>query len=180
MKRIMAVLATTLVAAAPLAAQAKKTEPGPVIQAYGDTYPVPEAGLQPPADMQYKVVFLVTDAPDKAGAVNFGINSAARFINMHVRAGVPLENIHVAVVVHGPATRDVLNEAAFQERYHADNQNVGLIKALTAVGTKLYVCGQSAGGRGIGQADLADGVTLALSAMTAMVLLKQQGYVEVN
>ena len=41
---------------------------------------------------------------------------------------------------------------------------------------RTYLCGQSAGFRGIAPSELADGVELATSAMTVLVRLQAEGY----
>ena len=96
----------------------------------------------------------------------------ARFLNMHVAAGVPEENIHLAVVVHGGAYRDLLNA----ESYGAENPNAPLIEQLIAHGVTIELCGQTAAYRDVSEDDLLPGVTISLSAMTSHALLQQQGY----
>ncbi|MEZ5962087.1 MAG: hypothetical protein R3C30_16935 [Hyphomonadaceae bacterium] len=79
--------------------------PGPVVAIYGTVADV--EGAAPIAqDTTFRVVFDVAEAAE-ASAVNRRLESAARFLNMHARAGVPRENIHLAIVVHGPASRDL-------------------------------------------------------------------------
>ena len=102
--------------------------------------------------------------------------SAARFINMHGRANVPLENISVAVVVHGGAVKDVSNAAYYSDAVGGDNANAALIAALISKGVRIIVCGQSAAYYDVGNDDLLLGVEMALSAMTAHALLQRDGY----
>lgn len=109
-----------------------------------------------------------TAKPSEDGKINRTLESAARFINMHVEAGVPQKNIDVAVVVHGKASFDLVDKA--------DNPNVSAIKALTKEGVRIILCGQSAAYHGIKKEALAPGVEMALSAMTAHALLQQKGY----
>jgi intracellular sulfur oxidation DsrE/DsrF family protein len=112
--------------------------------------------------------------------VNPYLNTVARFLNMHARAGVGRDRMHVAVVVHGEAAKDVLEGGLFRERYGADNQNAGLLAQLAAAGVELYLCGQSAMSRDLPRDRLLPDVRLALSAMTAMAVLKGRGYATVN
>ena len=104
--------------------------------------------------------------------------AAARFLNMHAAAGVPRENMALAVVVHGQATNDLLKAETYAARFDgAENPNAPLIAALTAAGVRIILCGQSAAGLGLDEtADLLPGVEVALSAMTAHALLQQDGY----
>ena len=50
------------------------------------------------------------------------------------------------------------------------------LKEIIAGGGQVILCGQTAGARGISADQLLPGVQLALSAMTAMTLLQQNGY----
>jgi intracellular sulfur oxidation DsrE/DsrF family protein len=91
---------------------------------------------------------------------------------MHALAGVPDAYVSVAIVVHGPAAMDLVNEA----KRGGPNPNAPLIAELVAAGASIQLCGQTAAARGITQDDLLPGVTLSLSAMTAHALLQQDGY----
>ena len=142
---------------------------GPAVPSYGKSAPVPAAPL--PADTRLKVAFDVNKASEES-AVSRNLDSAARFFNMHALAGVPAENISVAIVVHGPAVMDIVNEA----KRGAPNPNAALISELITAGATIQLCGQTAAARDITEADLLPGVTLALSAMTAHALLQQDGY----
>jgi intracellular sulfur oxidation DsrE/DsrF family protein len=144
--------------------------PGPVIAEYGPVADVPGAPAIAPGTT-FKVLFSVSEAAE-AGALNRRLESAARFLNMHVRAGVPRENIHLAIVAHGGAARDLTSTPREGEA----NANAGLIAALVANGVDIWVCGQTAAAMDIDQADLLPGVRMALSAMTANALLQQNGY----
>lgn len=167
--------AALCLAAAPLAAQPERFHRGPAIPDYGDVAAV-EGAAPIPEGSEFRVAFDTAQGAE-AGEVNRTLDSAARFINMHVEAGVPAENIHLAVVVHGRAAVDLTRPefyAAAQDG--AANANAALVDALRAHGVEFYVCGQSAAYYGIGARDLLPGVEMALSAMTAHALLQQQGY----
>jgi len=164
-----------LVAAALLAASAVQAEPavftkGPVISGYGPVADIASAAPIPPQTV-FRVAFDVAEA-GSAGEVSRRLESAARFLNMHARAGVPLENIHVAIVVHGPAIRDLMIEP----RPGETNANGGLIAALVANGVDIFLCGQTAANAGLEPESLLPGVQLSLSAMTVHALLQQDGY----
>lgn len=143
---------------------------GPLILKYGPVAPVPGATTIP-ADVRFNIAFDITDRA-KAGSVNRRIESAARFLNMHVAAGVDPGNINLAVVIHGQAVFDVVSN----EKHGGDNSNAELIKILQENGVSFQVCGQSAAYHGVSKADLLPGVEMALSAMTANAILQQQGY----
>nr|WP_246543410.1 DsrE family protein [Novosphingobium profundi] len=148
---------------------------GPVFAKYGKTYAV-EADMKIPEGTEFKVAFDVSAAA-KPGEINRGFDSAARFINMQVAAGVPLDKVHVALVVHGAAGRDLLDSLGYASRTDgASNANAPLIAALHARGVRVILCGQSAAAMGLGKSELLPGVEMALSAMTAHALLQQDGY----
>jgi len=143
---------------------------GKIITDYGKVASVP--GAAPIAEgTRFKVAFDVADAAEP-GKINRRLESAARFLNMHGEAGVPAENMQVAIVVHGGAAMDLVNDA----KYGSPNANAGLIKALTGAGVTVQLCGQTAAYRDIAASDLLPGVTLSLSAMTAHAQLQQDGY----
>lgn len=148
--------------------------PGPAIPDYGriatveNEFPLEEG-------IEFRVAFDV-DTQAEVGEINRSLDSAARFINMHVDAGVPAENIHLALVIHGPAPKDMTSNEVYEGLYEVPNANAPLIEVLTAHGVEIYVCGQSAAFHDVSNDDLAPGVTMALSAMTAHAQLQQMGY----
>ncbi len=139
---------------------------GPVFDDYGPNAAV-DVTLDLPEDFSVKHSFDVSKR-DENGGLNRTLVSAARFINMHARAGVPVENMSVAVVVHGGAVKDVSTPDA--------GDNAALIAALTEAGVRVIVCGQSAAYYDVATKDLLPGVDMALSAMTAHAMLQQDGY----
>ena len=149
---------------------------GPVIEGYGPVFEVEGLAMPAPTDVTYRALFDITGGASAPGELNQDFDSVARFINMHARAGVPLELIDVAVVIHGAAGRDALQEGPFRERFDAGNPNAELLRRLEAAGVKLYVCGQSAMARGYAADEFVPGITMALSAMTVRVLLQSEGY----
>jgi intracellular sulfur oxidation DsrE/DsrF family protein len=156
---VLAVIATSV------HAEEGKFTNGPVFTDYG---PVADVAVTMPLPMGrvFRHSFDVS-TPAPADEPNATLESAARFINMHARAGIPADNIHVAVVVHGRAVRDVADEKSSSAR---------LVAALTSHGVRIIVCGQSATYYDVAAADLLPGVEMALSAMTAHAVLQQEGY----
>ena len=138
---------------------------GPVIRDYGPVADI-DVTLPVPENAVLRHSFDVAERADD-GELNRTLVSAARFINMHARAGVTADRIGVAVVVHGKAIHDVSREATV---------NAGLVAALIDHGVQIIVCGQSAAYYDVTAGDLLPGVDMALSAMTAHALLQQQGY----
>lgn len=165
-------------AALALAAPAAAQEPdfsafqtGPVFEDFGPHAPVEGARPLTP-DTELRIAFDVADRAQEGATGQMGRNrgfeSAARFINMHVAAGVPAENIEIAVVVHGKAVFDLTTREG--------NASAAMVEAMLAKGVRFIVCGQSAAAYGVIKADLIEGVEIHLSAMTAHALLQQSGY----
>jgi intracellular sulfur oxidation DsrE/DsrF family protein len=142
---------------------------GTLVPGFGQYAPVD--GFTLPEDAAFKVAFDLSEAAP-AGEVSKGLNTAARFLNMHAGSGVKPENLSVAIVVHGPAASDLLTAAKLGH----PNPNAPLIAELMAADAKIELCGQTAAARDIKPEDLLPGVTISLSAMTAHALLQQQGY----
>jgi len=108
---------------------------------------------------KFKVVFDVSKQAD-AGELNRNLVSAARFINMHMAAGVKEKNIKLAIVLHGGAAKDVTRAGYYkadQQKKAAkesivikgadaldlkENANAALVKTLIDHGVAFYVCGQ--------------------------------------
>ena len=168
-------LVITMGIAAPHDAQAQ-TSPtrGPIIDTHGPVFPV-APDFETPLDLEYKVAFDVSQSGGADG-VSTSLNTVARFLNMHGQAGVPRAQLGAAVVVHGTAVMDVLSDDAYHARSGSANPNATLLKELLDAGVRVVVCGQSAASRGYQASELADGVELALSAMTAFVVLQNEGY----
>ncbi|MFK7886828.1 MAG: DsrE family protein [Gammaproteobacteria bacterium] len=128
-----------------------------------------------PGNTVFQIAFDV-GAQAELGSENRNLASAARFLNMHVAAGAKPEDLHLAVVVHGGASKDLLNEAAYKKRFDVETANAALLRALMKNGVRVILCGQTAAYYDVTQADLEPGVEMSLSAMTAHALLQQQGY----
>jgi intracellular sulfur oxidation DsrE/DsrF family protein len=149
---------------------------GPGIEDFGATFRIANPAFATDMEMEYRVVFDVPSAPEEADQVNQSFNSVARFLNMHLAAGIDEEKIKLALVVHGGATWGVTKPEVYQEQTGADNPNLDLVASLVEAGVQVIVCGQSAAIRGLTQEDLAPGVQMALSAMTADVMFQSRGY----
>jgi intracellular sulfur oxidation DsrE/DsrF family protein len=147
---------------------------GPVFKDYGENTAV-VGGLTNPEAQHFKVVFDIADQA-ATNSQNRQFNSVARFINMHVRAGVPRDNIEVAMVIHGKASFDLMNDTAHSAKFEKPNSNTELINLLTKFGVKVFICGQSASYHGVSADQLNPNVKVSLSAMTANALLQQRGY----
>jgi intracellular sulfur oxidation DsrE/DsrF family protein len=155
---------------------ALETQTGPVIEAYGPVYAVPEGSWNLNKDTHYKVSMDVSASGDFNSDLNRRIESAARFLNLHARNGIDPKNIEFAIVVHGSAAKDLLKDTAYEARFDGPNPNTAMLAALHNAGVKIYLCGQTAAHRGFTAEELNPVVSIALSAMTAHVRLQSEGY----
>ncbi|MEJ8567317.1 DsrE family protein [Elongatibacter sediminis] len=156
-------------------AEVQRTHTGPVIENLGPVYDIPGAwNLE--SGVHYRAVMDVAEGPEDATALNRGIESAARFLNMHVRSGIEADHLELALVLHGKATRAALSPAAYRAHFGVDNPNDGLLHALRAAGVQIFLCGQSARHNGYTDAELHESVTPALSAMTVLTRLQVEGW----
>lgn len=146
---------------------------GPLIADFGKNATVTTHSVS--KDAVFKVAFDV-GSPANAGGINRKFDSLARFINMHVAAGVNKENIELALVVHGKASFDLLDNPAYQKLFKQDNPNKALLQALLANNVRVILCGQTATAYEISLPQLVEGSEIELSAMTAHALLQQAGY----
>ena len=153
-----------------------KPTKGPVFSDYGPVFKMDDRDVDLTKDFKYKVFFDVTEPAKQTFNLNRRIESVARFINMHAMNGVKLEDMQIAVVLHGGATRDALNQEAYQEKYMDENPTLDLIEQLHAKGVKFYLCGQSLYFMQHKKSDLAPQIQLALSAMTTSTQLQANGY----
>ena len=151
-------------------------ESGPVIADFGKVWKIENPDVKVDVNKEYKVVFDIMNSPDSHTEINKSIETAARFLNMHAQSGVPLENLKVALVVHNKASKDIITDEAYQERYQNDNPNKELVEALLDAGAQVIFCGQSSLSRNFPREELLNQVQLALSAMTALTQLQDEGY----
>lgn len=173
--RYMIPLAAILFAAPLTAQDISAFTMGPVFEDFGPVADV-EADFRIPDGAEFHVAFDAAEGAED-GAINRTFISAARLINMHARAGVEPVNNRAAIVVHGGAVFDVLDDEAWAAKgREGSNGSAQAIRQLIDQGVRIIVCGQSATASGVANEDLLLGVEMALSAMTAHALLQQQGY----
>lgn len=174
MKRNAVLLLFTFLVVVAVSAQEKR--PGPVINDYGAVWDVPNPDYKTREDAIFKVVFDIMDSPENPAEVNKTIETAARFLNMHARSGVKPKNMEVMLVVHNKASKDILTNEGYQERFGMDNPNAEMITQLMEANVEFVFCGQSSLSRNIPIEETMEGVQLALSAMTALIQAQNDGY----
>jgi intracellular sulfur oxidation DsrE/DsrF family protein len=172
MKRILFVLGMCLGATFITVAQENQK----IIKDYGQTFNVENPNIKTDLDANHKIIFDVTQSSEDKSVVNKYIETAARFLNMHAKAGLKPEQLHVAMTLHGGAWQDVVTNEAYKEKFGVDNPNFELINQLTEAGVDIILCGQTAGARGLNKTNVNPNVKFALSAMTALLQYQNNGY----
>ena len=150
---------------------------GPIIQGYGSTWEINDSDLEIDEDEVFNLVFDIHAQSDNPARLNSSLNTLARFLNMHVNAGVDTSRINLVAVVHGKASFDMMNETSFSKKYGSGNPNAELIQLLSQHGVDFYLCGQSMNSVGMDRAQLLPEVKVALSAMTAITHFVNRDFV---
>jgi len=155
-------------------AQAPAT--GPYVNSGGPAFEVADRDVPLRKGHKYRVVFEATEYPGEVTDANREFTIVARFLNMHGKNGIPLEDMDIAVVIHGKTLMAALNDDAYEKINGIKNPNLQLLNDLADAGVKFYACGQSLGFRQWDKSDLAAPVQVGLSAMTMLVTLQSDGY----
>lgn len=146
----------------------------PLIKGYGGIVTQPEAAEPPRRGA--KIVFDIT-VESKPEEINRGIESVARYLNLNAQAGHSAGDLKLALVLHGGATKCALNDKAYARATEAaGNPNLALLRELRKHGVELYVCGQSLARNGFANAEAAEELAIAVSAMTVNVNKQLDGY----
>jgi intracellular sulfur oxidation DsrE/DsrF family protein len=171
-----ALLATIVAAALDVGnAAGEKTQfQFPQIAGHGGVVQVPNA-VDPPRKGT-KIIFDIT-ADSPPDQVHKGLENLARYLNLNAQAGLAPEDVKLAAILHGQATKITLNDEAFARQTQASaNPNLELMRQLKQAGVELLVCGQSLARNNFATADATPEVTIAVSAMTANANKQADGY----
>lgn len=146
----------------------------PIIPKRGGVLPRPKAVEQPRAGA--KIVFDAT-ADAKPADVNKALDRVARLLNLYGAAGLKAQDVKIAIVLHGDATKSVLSDAAYKTRFQVEqNPNLPLIRDLQQAGVEVLVCGQALNYKGIQDDEVADAIPIAAAALTALANKQADGY----
>ena len=156
--------------------QNSESYPGPVFSDMGPVFDVDDADYVPDKTQVMKAIFDIERLQEDPAIPNPLITSLHRYYNMHVRKGIPEENIHLAFVVHGSSSKDILTNEAYKKRHGVNNPNLPYIEALSKKGVDMFICGQSANYEKIRKEEILSEVKLALSAMTVLTTYQMEGY----
>lgn len=148
----------------------------PTIHAAGRIHPLPQAAYQPDTKSRYKMVFGLTTAAAKPGAISPGLQRVARTVNLYVNAGVPLKHLRLVAVASGGATALALDDTQYEKHFGTPNPNLPVIEQLCEAGVDIAVCGQAVAEHDYHYDWIDKRVTLALSSLTTISELQQKGY----
>ncbi|WP_456267797.1 DsrE family protein [Kushneria sp. AK178] len=172
-----AVLMVIFAAAIPRKPEAGLDHPHfPAIENFGgiaerhDTVDVPDP------DKHYRVIFDVVSGSDDPRTINPGLMRVARAVNIFADAGVPLENLDFIAIIHGNATRSVVNSALYEKWFGFDNPNVALVSALTEAGVHVRVCGQVLDHWKIADDEVNEEIDITPSALSTLAIYGNEGY----
>jgi len=148
-----------------------------VIPGYGAITPVEGATERPDRTLRYRVLFGVTKAASAPDKINPSLEKVARFLNLLGKDGVRPKPGDVVVIVSGPATPIVTDDAAYSRKTGvAANPNLALIEELKRAGVSVRVCSQALVGNKVDPATVEKGVAIDVSALTTMATLQLRGW----
>jgi intracellular sulfur oxidation DsrE/DsrF family protein len=145
-----------------------------LVPGHGGVVSLPRAAEQPRKGA--KALFDIT-ADAKPGEVNKGLEQVARLLNLYGAGGLTDRDVKIATVLHGEADNAVLSDAAYAARFKvAANPNLPLIRQLKKAGVEVFVCGQSLHDLRFKPEEVAQEVTVADSAMLALINKQADGF----
>ena len=148
----------------------------PTIKGYGGIFDAPYAVEKPDPTMQYKIVIDIASNDAEPDGIAYSLTNVARLMNLHAMGGVPKENMHVVLAIHGPAAFSVMNNEEYKNKYDVDSPYLELFKELKAAGVKMFACSQSLRGRSIDHTKMVPEVGVATSMLSVMTTYQLKGY----
>ena len=146
----------------------------PIIPKHGGVLSRSKAVEQPRAGA--KVVFDAT-ADASPAEVNKGLDRVARLLNLYGAAGLKAQDVKITIVLHGEATKSVLNDTAYKARFGIEqNPNLPLIGELQKAGVEVFVCGQALNYKGFPDVEVAHEVPIAAAALTVVINKQLDGH----
>ena len=134
-------------------------------------------------DMKYKLLFAMEvwgrDSASKT-KINEGLAEIGRIINLHIAAGVPKENLELAIVIHGAPMNVYLKNEVYQKKFKTNNPNLDILKQFIDIKTNLIACGQAEIYFNMPASDMIPEVKTAYSAKVALSTYQLKGYVLFN
>ena len=164
---------------------AKKIALYPLIKNSEWSLALPVTGVTDKIDpaMKYKLLFSMEvwghDSASKT-KINEGLAEIGRIINLHIAAGVPKENLELAIVIHGAPMNVYLKNEVYQKKFKTNNPNLDILKQFIDIKTNLIACGQAEIYFNMPASDMIPEVKTAYSAKVALSTYQLKGYVLFN
>lgn len=148
----------------------------PRIHAAGGVLPVDPSAEMPSTTAVHKLFIDVDQDEVARHGVNARLNTAAKILNLYALAGVPADKVRMVILFYGQGVNLALSDEAYQLKFHRANPNADLLRQLRGANVKMVACGQALGHQSFTLSELHEGMTLALSALTAREELQAAGY----
>ncbi|MCE7992849.1 MAG: DsrE family protein [Roseivirga sp.] len=148
----------------------------PSIANFGGIFDAPYATEKPDPNQQYKIVIDIATNDGDPDEIAYSLYNVARLMNLHVMGGVPKENMHVVLAIHGGAAYSVMNNEEYKKKYDVDSPYLELFEELEEAGVQMFACSQSLKGRGIDHEKMVPQISVATSMLTVMTTYQLKGY----
>jgi intracellular sulfur oxidation DsrE/DsrF family protein/SAM-dependent methyltransferase len=122
-----------------------------------------------------KVVLDVT-ADGKPSEVNQGLERTARLLNLYGAAEMKASDVAIAVVLHGEATKCILTNESYRQRFAEPNPNLPLIQSLREAGVEITVCGQALSNKSFADSEVVRGIPISAAALTFLINKQSEGF----
>ncbi|HUW29002.1 MAG TPA: DsrE family protein [Sulfuriferula sp.] len=153
-----------LSAAAPLTSAAAQSQQADII------------GVQKRTDI--KVVYDDKDDVWEAG-IGKGLYYLRGLLESYKSLGIPQNQLHISIVLHGPTAYWLLNDQAYRRDKKdpfAYNPNSQVVAELLQHGVSVEICNVTMRAKGFTPEDLLPGVVIVHDAYTRLIDLQQRGY----
>ena len=156
-------------------------EDGMLVPGFGAGQDVPGGFNAPDPNTEYKVVFDLVVEDDNLDDPYPLLPLIAVYVNTLGNFGVPPENRKIAIVLHRGSGLIGLTNESFKARHDGkDNPNIELIQKLAAAGVTFHICGQGVKARNLTKDDLLPEIQIDYWALTTLIELGRQGYVQIG
>lgn len=125
-----------------------------------------------------KVVYDDKDDVWDAG-IGKGLYYLRGLLEAYKSLGVPQDQLHISIVLHGPTAYWLLNDQAYQRDKKdpfAYNPNSQVVAELLQHGVSVEICNVTMRAKGFTPEDLLPGVVIVHDAYTRLIDLQQRGY----
>ena len=133
-------------------------------------------GVQKRTDIM--VVYDDKDDVWEAG-IGQGLYYLRGLLESYKSLGIPQDQLHISIVLHGPTAYWLLNDHAYQRDKNdpfAYNPNSQVVAELIQHGVSVEICNVTMRAKGFTPEDLLPGVVIVHDAYTRLIDLQQRGY----